>query len=81
MNMLSRPGSEERVVSMCYGGAEAGPEDVGIEGIERVKRKVQSAAQRILRTEYLCTCREHGAYRMDRVSRMASFFAQHSGCM
>lgn len=61
--------------------ADVGPEDVGIAGIQRVKRKVQSAARRTSRTEYLMTCTQHGAYRMDRVSRMADFFAQHSTCM
>ncbi|CAL5220695.1 g2747 [Coccomyxa viridis] len=58
-----------------------GPEDVGIRGIQRVKRKVNSATRRTLRTEYLVTCDEHGAFRLDRVSRMAEFFAQHSACM
>ena len=63
------------------GSADNGPEDVGIRGIQRVKRKVNSATRRTLRTEYLMTCDEHGAFRLDRVSRMAEFFAQHSACM
>ncbi len=61
--------------------ADVCPKEVGIAGIQRVMRKVQSAARRTSRTEYLMTCLKHGAYRMDRVSRMADFFAQHSTCM
>lgn len=67
--------------SMSAGAADTGPEDVGIKGIQRMQRNVQSAARKTSRTEYLMSCGQHGPYRMDRVSRMADFFAQHSACM